>query len=45
MFERILSLDPNDNQGVRFCWDGVRHDRSWEATEAREEAEAALTLR
>jgi len=21
VFERILSLNPNDNQGVRFCWE------------------------
>ena len=41
VFERILSLNPNDNQGVRFCWDEVRHGRSWEEMEAREEAEAA----
>ena len=31
-FERILMLNPNDNQGVRFCWDDVRHGRSWEET-------------
>ncbi len=30
VFERILSLNPNDNQGVRFCWNAVRHGRSWE---------------
>lgn len=30
VFERILSLNPNDNQGVRFCWEDVRHGRSWE---------------
>src|SRR5690606_32504848 len=29
-FERILSLNPNDNQGVRFHLDEVRHGRSWE---------------
>jgi tetratricopeptide (TPR) repeat protein len=29
-FERILSLNPNDNQGVRACWDDVRRGRSWE---------------
>jgi tetratricopeptide (TPR) repeat protein len=29
VFERILSLNPNDNQGVRSCWDDVRHGRSW----------------
>jgi len=29
VFERILSLNPNDNQGVRFCWEDVRNGRSW----------------
>lgn len=29
-FERILSLNPNDNQGARFCWDEVRRGVSWE---------------
>ncbi len=41
VFERILSLNPNDNQGVRFCWEDVRHGRSWEEMQAREEAERA----
>jgi len=39
VFQRILSLNPNDNQGVRFCWDDVRHGRTWEEMQAREEAE------
>jgi hypothetical protein len=30
VFERILSLNPNDNQGVRFCWNDVRRGRAWE---------------
>lgn len=30
VFERILSLNPNDNQGVRECWDDVRNGRTWE---------------
>lgn len=38
VFERVLSLNPNDNQGVRFCWEDVRHGRSWEEMQAREEA-------
>jgi|HubBroStandDraft_1064217.scaffolds.fasta_scaffold03633_3 hypothetical protein len=38
-FERILSLNPNDNQGVRFCWEDVRRGRTWERTQEREEAE------
>ena len=29
VFERILSLNPNDNQGVRFCWEDVRKGRGW----------------
>ena len=37
-FERILSLNPNDNQGVRFCWHNLREGRSWEEMEADEEA-------
>ena len=41
VFERILSLNPNDNQGVRACWDDVRHGRAWEEMFAREEAEYA----
>ena len=32
VFERVLSLNPNDNQGVRSCWNDVRRDRSWEET-------------
>jgi hypothetical protein len=37
-FERVLSLNPNDNQGVRFCWEDVRHGRSWEDMQQREDA-------
>jgi hypothetical protein len=33
VFERMLSLNPNDNQGVRSCWDDVRHGRTWDETE------------
>lgn len=29
VFERMLALNPNDNQGARFCWDDVRRGRSW----------------
>lgn len=39
VFERILSLNPNDNQGVRFCWEDVRKGRSWEALRKRERTE------
>jgi len=41
VFERILSLNPNDNQGVRFCWEDVRNGRSWEQMQEREEAAPA----
>jgi hypothetical protein len=37
VFERILSLNPNDNQGARFCWEDVRHGRRWEEAHEREE--------
>ncbi len=33
-FERILSLNPNDNQGVRFCWLDVANGRRWEEAQA-----------
>ena len=35
LFERILALNPNDNQGVRFCWLDVKRGRSWEETDNR----------
>ncbi|HTP24040.1 MAG TPA: hypothetical protein VMK12_00065 [Anaeromyxobacteraceae bacterium] len=38
VFERILSLNPNDNQGVRFCWEDIRKGRTWEGMRAREHA-------
>jgi len=38
LFERILSLNPNDNQGVRVCWEDVRNGRSWEEMQALEES-------
>lgn len=34
-FERILMLNPNDNQGARFCWQDVRAGRTWEEAQAR----------
>ena len=39
VFERILSLNPPDNQGARFCWDDVRSGRNWDEMWAREEVE------
>jgi tetratricopeptide (TPR) repeat protein len=38
VFERILSLNPNDNQGMRFCWDDVRRGRNWDEAQAGESA-------
>ncbi len=35
-FEHLLSLNPNDNQGARFCWDDVRHGRGWEEDQDQE---------
>jgi len=32
-----LSLNPNDNQGVRFCLDDAQHELSWEDMHDREE--------
>jgi len=33
VFERILSLNPNDNQGVRFCREDLLQGRSWAEVE------------
>lgn len=41
VFERILSLNPKDNQGIRFCWHDVCRGRTWEEMREREEADAA----
>ena len=41
MFERNLSLNPNDNQGARFCWEYVREGRAWEEMEESDRAERA----
>jgi len=38
VFERILALNPNDEQGVRFCWHDVCRGRSWDEMQAGEEA-------
>ncbi len=40
-FERVLSLNPNDNQGVRFCWQDLREGRSWEEIQQTEETRAS----
>jgi hypothetical protein len=44
VFERILSLNPNDNQGVRFCWQDVRNGGTWEDLQAREAAGRGQTM-
>ena len=47
VFERILSLNPNDNQGVRFCWQDILEGRTWEHLREREDgarAERRVTL-
>lgn len=36
LFERILALNPNDNQGARFCWNDVREGRTWEEAQERD---------
>ncbi|MCK6532389.1 MAG: tetratricopeptide repeat protein [Polyangiaceae bacterium] len=38
VFERILSLNPHDNQGVRSCWHDVRRGRSWDEMYEQEDA-------
>jgi tetratricopeptide (TPR) repeat protein len=35
-FEQILSLNPHDNQGVRFCWGDLRAGHAWEDAAERE---------
>jgi len=41
VFERILALNPNDNQGARFCWNDARQGKTWEQMQAEESAEEA----
>lgn len=38
VFERILSLNPNDNQGVRFCLQDVQRGGRWDDLGERENA-------
>lgn len=33
IFERILSLNPNDNQGVRMCLEDVCRGAAWPSNE------------
>lgn len=30
VFERMLWLNPGDNQGIRYCWLDIRKGRSWQ---------------
>jgi tetratricopeptide (TPR) repeat protein len=41
VFEGIVTLNPSDNQGVRFCLEDVQHGRSWAEMQEREEKEHA----
>jgi tetratricopeptide (TPR) repeat protein len=45
VFERILALNPNDNQGARFCLFDVRAGLSWEEMRDRDEREEARRRR
>lgn len=31
VFERMLALNPADNQGVRICWNDIKQGRAWPA--------------
>lgn len=37
-FERILRYNPNDNQGIRFCWADARKKKKWRDDERAAEA-------
>jgi tetratricopeptide (TPR) repeat protein len=39
VFERILSLNPNDNQGVRSCLEDLHRGRSWEEAQEADQQE------
>lgn len=43
VFERILLLNPDDDQGVRFCVDDIARGRSWEELD-RDDDEARNQL-
>jgi hypothetical protein len=40
VFERILSLNPIDNQGIRFLWDDIRNGRPWKSSDEAEKKPA-----
>jgi len=37
VFERMLALNPNDNQGVRFWLQDVHAGLTWDEAQARDE--------
>jgi hypothetical protein len=37
VFERILSLNPDDNQGVRFCLEHLRGGLTWEEAQDQDD--------
>jgi tetratricopeptide (TPR) repeat protein len=45
VFERMLALNPNDNQGARFCLFDVRAGLSWDEMRDREEREESRQRR
>jgi tetratricopeptide (TPR) repeat protein len=45
VFERMLALNPNDNQGVRFLLADVRGRRTWEEHSRREDEREAVAVR
>lgn len=40
-FERMMALNPNDNQGARFCWFDVRNGLTWDEAQERDNRAAA----
>jgi hypothetical protein len=41
VFERMMALNPNDNQGARFCWFDVRNGLTWDEAQERDDRAAA----
>ena len=44
-FERILALNPSDNQGARFCWYDVCQGLTWAEAQARDKLQARTQRR
>jgi hypothetical protein len=42
IFERILSLNPVDNQGIRFLWEDIRNGRPWQSMDEDEKKSASI---